>query len=49
MGKFWGASGVTLGYFCISGVFGLAFGTYIFITKRKQWHKASFLEESETL
>ncbi len=49
MGKFWGASGVTLGYFCISGVFGLAFGTYIFIIKRKQWHKASFLEESETL
>lgn len=49
MGKFWGAPGVTLGYFCISGVFGLTFGTYIFITKRKLWHEASFLEKSETL
>jgi hypothetical protein len=49
MGKFWGATGVTLGYFCTGGVFGLAFGTYVFITKRKQWHKASTLEESSTL
>jgi O-antigen/teichoic acid export membrane protein len=38
LGKLWGAQGVTLGYFCTSGVFGLAFGTYIFITKRRQWH-----------
>jgi hypothetical protein len=38
MGKFYGASGVTVGYFCTSGLFGLAFGTYTFITKRKQWH-----------
>ncbi|MGA3010663.1 MAG: hypothetical protein ABSD72_10425 [Terracidiphilus sp.] len=38
MGKYWGATGVTLGYFCTSGVFGLAYGTYIFITKRLQWH-----------
>lgn len=49
MGKFWGAQGVILGYFCTSGIFGLAFGTYIFITKRRQWHKASASEESSTL
>jgi hypothetical protein len=45
LGKLWGAEGVTIGYFCIGGIFGLAFGTVIFITKRKQWHQASFLEE----
>jgi uncharacterized membrane protein len=49
LGKLWGAQGVTLGYFCTSGVFGLTFGTYIFITKRKQWHQASVLKESSTL
>ena len=49
MGKFLGAPGVTLGYFCTSGIFGLAFGTYIFITKRKQWHKTAACEESTTL
>jgi hypothetical protein len=38
LGKLWGAQGVTLGYFCTSGIFGLSFGTYIFITKRRQWH-----------
>jgi O-antigen/teichoic acid export membrane protein len=49
LGRLWGAAGVTLGYFCTSGIFGLAFGTYIFITKRKQWHKSSALEEASTL
>ena len=49
LGKYWGASGVTLGYFCTSGIFGLAFGTFIFITKRRQWHEASASEESSTL
>jgi hypothetical protein len=49
LGRFWGASGVTLGYFCTSGIFGLAFGTYIFVTKRRQWHKTAALEESSTL
>ena len=49
MGKFYGASGVALGYFCTSGIFGLVVGTYIFITKRKQWHSASALEKSNTL
>jgi hypothetical protein len=45
MGKFFGASGVTLGYFCISGLFGLTLGTYIFITKRKQWHTSPAMEK----
>ncbi len=49
LARFWGAPGVTLGYFCTSGVFGLAFGTYIFVTKRRQWHSASFLEDSTSL
>ena len=49
LGRFWGASGVTLGYFCTSGLFGLAFGTYIFVTKRRQWHKISASEELSTL
>jgi hypothetical protein len=49
MGKFWGATGMTLGYFCTSGIFGLVFGTSIFITKRRQWHQASYIEESSTL
>jgi uncharacterized membrane protein len=49
LGRPWGAAGVTLGYFCTSGIFGLALGTYIFITKRRQWHQASALEEASTL
>jgi hypothetical protein len=49
MGKVWGAPGVTLGYFCTSGIFGLGFGTFIFMTKRRQWQQASYLEESGTL
>jgi hypothetical protein len=49
LGKLWGAQGVTLGYFCTSGIFGLTFGTYIFITKRRQWHQVSALEEASTL
>jgi hypothetical protein len=44
LGKVWGASGVTLGYFFTSGVFGLTYGTYIFTTKRRQWHKTSAFE-----
>lgn len=44
----WGALGVALGYFCTSGIFGLAFGTYIFVTKRRQWHQAIASEETKT-
>jgi hypothetical protein len=49
LGKLWGAAGVTIGYFCTSGIFGLCFGTFIFITKRRQWHKSSISEEASTL
>ncbi|WP_420240112.1 lipopolysaccharide biosynthesis protein (plasmid) [Telmatobacter bradus] len=49
LGKLWGAQGVTIGYFCTGGIFGLAFGTYIFITKRRQWHTGHVTEESNTL
>jgi hypothetical protein len=49
LGKYWGAPGVTLGYFFINGVFGLSFGTYIFITKRRQWHKGPAIEETISL
>jgi hypothetical protein len=41
LGKFWGANAVTVGYFFIGGIFGLASGTYIFITKKREWHGQS--------
>jgi len=46
LGKLWGAQGVTLGYFCTGGLVSLALGTFIFITKRRQWHESSAMEES---
>jgi preprotein translocase subunit YajC len=36
---------VTLGYFYTSGIFGLGFGIFIFMIKRRQWHKTSAFEE----
>lgn len=45
LGKLWGAQGVTAGYFCTSGIFGLAFGTFIFATKRREWHTARAVEK----
>lgn len=38
LAKYSGANAVTVGYFIIGGLFGLASGTYIFITKRREWH-----------
>jgi hypothetical protein len=38
LGKYIGAGAVTVGYFLIGGVFGVASGTYIFVTKRREWH-----------
>ena len=49
MAKYWGATGVTLGYFCTNGIFGLGFGTFIFVTKRRQWHKTAAFEEASIL
>lgn len=39
LGKYSGVGAVTIGYFCIGGVFGLLSGTYIFLTKRREWHR----------
>lgn len=44
-GKLWGAQGVSIGYFFTSGLFGLTFGTFIFISKRKEWHTSSSYQE----
>lgn len=41
LARSWGASGVTVGYFCTSGIVGLALATYVFITKRMEWHGSS--------
>ena len=38
LGKYSGVGAVTIGYFSIGGIFGLLSGTYIFLTKRRQWH-----------
>ena len=40
LGRFVGVDAVTVGYFLIGGVFGLASGTYIFVSKRREWHGA---------
>ena len=50
--RLWGASGVTIGYFFTSGIVGLAFGTVIFVTKRREWHQDTLpipFTEGETL
>lgn len=39
LGKYLGAGAVTVGYFFIGGLFGIASGTYIFVTKRREWHQ----------
>ncbi len=48
-GRYYGAQGVTIGYFFTSGIFGLAYGTYTFITKRQQWHGISISRGNSTL
>ena len=45
LGKWWGAQGVTIGYFCTSGLLGLFYGTLIFKNKRAEWHDAAKAEE----
>jgi len=39
LGRFFGATGMMAGYFVISLVAGLGLGTWIFIRKRRQWHR----------
>lgn len=48
LGRPWGAAGVTIGYFFTNGICGLCFGTFIFVTKRRQWHKTSAFEKTRT-
>ena len=38
LGKYYGANAVTIGYFLVGVLFGLPSATYIFITKRREWH-----------
>jgi hypothetical protein len=40
LGKFWGANAVVVGYLISSGILGLGMGTYVFVTKRREWHSA---------
>lgn len=37
-GRWWGTTGVTVGYFVCGGVINLAGGTYIFMRSRRIWH-----------
>lgn len=39
LGKIWGANAVTVGYFAVTTIFGLPSGTYVFLTKRREWHQ----------
>lgn len=45
LGRSTGANGVIVAYFLGSGVFGLAFGTYIFVRKRREWHSLTLVAE----
>lgn len=38
LGREGGANSVTVGYFVFGGVLSLALGTYIFVTKRREWY-----------
>jgi hypothetical protein len=40
LAKFWGANAVALGYFLLVMLVGIPWGTYIFVSKRRQWHDA---------
>jgi hypothetical protein len=41
LGRISGANAVTVGYFAIGGIMGLMWGTYVFMTKRKEWYGSS--------
>lgn len=38
MGKYWGATGIVIGYFICGGILYLLGGTYIFVRLRRLWH-----------
>jgi hypothetical protein len=39
LGRLWGVNAVVVGNFILALVYGLPAGTYVFITKRREWHK----------
>jgi hypothetical protein len=38
LGRISGANAVTVGYFVIGGILSLSWGTYVFVTKRRDWY-----------
>jgi O-antigen/teichoic acid export membrane protein len=40
LGRLWGINAVVVGNFVLALVYGLPAGTYVFITKRREWHNA---------
>ena len=40
LGKYYGANAVVVGFIAQGMIFGLPSGTYIFVTKRREWHDA---------
>lgn len=36
--RFWGASGITVGYFLFAGVLAVGWGTRTFVNKRREWY-----------
>jgi hypothetical protein len=49
LAKLGGSSSVVVGYFCTSGIIGLSVATFIFITKRGEWHRAAAVQGPSTL
>lgn len=39
--KRWGTAGVTIGYFVLGGIMRLSAGTFVFFSKRREWHSDS--------
>jgi hypothetical protein len=48
LGKFYGANAVVVGLLVQGVIFGLPSGTYIFVTKRREWHDQRFRNRSVT-
>jgi hypothetical protein len=38
LGRYYGATGIVLGYFVITGLLGLTWATWVFVRKRHEWH-----------
>lgn len=41
LARVWGANGVAVGYFLLGGVLSITWGSYIFVTKRREWYGSS--------